>query len=146
MFPKVIKYLVASCFVSSLPVIQTVSAHDDDKPHSHSHAVRAVKPAEMYQPTPIPDRVILTWAGDPKTTQAVTWRTSVEVADGYAELAIAGGGPDFAVLSETYHATSTALKTDINSAHFHSVQFKGLKPGTSYANARWPAPDHLRKR
>lgn len=89
-------------------------------------AVRAVKPAEMYQPTPMPDRVILTWAGDPKTTQAVTWRTSVEVKDGYAELAIAGGGPDFAVLSEEYHATSTALKTDINTAHFHSVQFKGL--------------------
>ncbi len=131
MFRKKFKYLVATFIVSNLSVIQTLSAHDDDKPHSH--AVRAVKPAEMYQPTPIPDRIILTWAGDPKTTQAVTWRTSIEVTDGYAELAIAGGGPDFAVLSETVHATSTALKTDINTAHFHSVQFKGLKPGTKYA-------------
>ncbi len=87
----------------------------------------------MYAPKILPDRIILTWCGDPKTSQAVTWRTSVEVVDGYAELAIAGGGPDFAVLSETYHATTTALKTDLNTAHFHSVQFKGLKPGTKYA-------------
>ncbi len=106
-------------------------AHDEDK--SHTHTVRAVKPAEMYMPTPIPDRIILTWAGDPKTTQAVTWRTSVEVADAYAELAIAGSGPNFVTTAETIKASSTALKTDLNTAHFHSVQFKGLKPGTKYA-------------
>ena len=77
-------------------VLQPVYGHDGDK--AHSHGVRAVKPAEMYQPTPNPDRIILTWAGDPKTTQAVTWRTSTEVTVGFAELAIAGGGPDFAVI------------------------------------------------
>jgi len=107
----------------------TLYAHDGE----HDHPVRALKPAEMYAPGIMPDRIILTWAGDPKTTQAVTWRTSVEVVEGYAELAIAGGGPDFAVLTEDYHATTTALKTDINTAHFHSVQFKNLKPGTKYA-------------
>lgn len=111
--------------------LNPLCGHDDDK--THSHGVRTVKPAEMYQPTPIPDRIILTWAGDPKTTQAVTWRTSTDVTVAFAELAIAGGGPDFAVLSETYQATSTALKTDINTAHFHSVEFKELKPGRKYA-------------
>lgn len=123
--------VVGFCLCAYSCSINLVNAHDDDK--THTHAVRAVKPAEMYRPTPMPDRIILTWAGDPKTTQAVTWRTSVEVADAYAELAIAGGGPDFASQCETYHAKSTALKTDLNTAHFHSVEFKGLKPGTKYA-------------
>ncbi len=130
LFKKTVQFSVV-VFCLCVHAINLANAHDDDK--THTHAVRAVKPAEMVQPTPIPDRIILTWAGDPKTTQAVTWRTSVEVADAYAELAVAGGGPDFAVLSETYHAKSTALKTDLNTAHFHSVEFKGLKPGTKYA-------------
>ena len=120
-------YVVAVLLATHLQ--STLSAHDGD----HEHPVRALKADEMYAPKILPDRIILTWADDPKTSQAVTWRTSVEVVDGYAELAIAGGGPDFAVLSETYHATTTALKTDLNTAHFHSVQFKGLKPGTKYA-------------
>ena len=131
MSTKMFKITSVLFFVGGIAAVNSVFGHDDDK--SHTHSVRAVKPAEMYQPTPIPDRIILTWTGDPKTTQAVTWRTSIEVKDAYAELAIAGSGPDFAVLSEEYHATSTALKTDINTAHFHSVQFEGLKPGTKYA-------------
>jgi hypothetical protein len=32
-----------------------------------------------HAPTPLPDRVVLTWAGDPATTQAVTWRTATSV-------------------------------------------------------------------
>ncbi|MCY2982919.1 MAG: metallophosphoesterase family protein [Planctomycetota bacterium] len=130
MFSKKPLRIIVAGYYLCISSVNLLCAHDDDKTHTH---VRAVKPAEMYQPSPIPDRIILTWAGDPKTTQAVTWRTSVEVADAYAELAIAGGGPDFAVLSETYRAKSTALKTDLNTAHFHSVEFKGLKPGTKYA-------------
>ena len=27
-----------------------------------------------HAPRPLPDRVVLTWRGDPATTQAVTWR------------------------------------------------------------------------
>ena len=40
-------------------------------------AAEAQKRAWMtaYRPTHIPDRVILTWASDPTTSQAVTWRT-----------------------------------------------------------------------
>jgi len=105
-------------------------SHDGEHPHKH---VRQVKPAEMYEPTIMPDRIILTWAGEPTTTQAVTWRTSIEVTDGFAEIALAGAGPDFISKSETIQATSSALKTDLNTAHFHSVQFVGLKPGTKYA-------------
>ena len=81
----------------------------------------------------MPDRIILTWSGDPKTTQAVTWRTSTEVKLGFAEIALAGAGPDFAMESKSIAATSSALKTDLNTADFHSVQFYDLKLGTKYA-------------
>jgi len=117
--------LLVACVGDVLP------AHDGDS--SHSHAVRAVKPAEYYAPTIVPDRIVLTWAGEPTTTQAVTWRTSIEVVDGFAEIAVAGPGPDFVKESKLVQATTSALKTDLSTAHFHSVRFYGLKPGTKYA-------------
>jgi acid phosphatase type 7 len=105
-------------------------AHDGD---DHSHSVRQVKPAEMYEPTPMPDRIVLTWAGDPTTTQSVTWRTSTEVASAKAELAIATSGPELRNDTKPFDAATVALKTDLNTAHFHSVTFTELTPGTKYA-------------
>ncbi len=132
MFSK--KQTVSITFFASLIFVPAASpmatAHDGD---DHSHGVRQVKPAEMYAPTPMPDRIILTWSGDPTTTQSVTWRTSTEVAVGKAELAVATAGPELRNEAKSFDATSSALKTDINTAHFHSVTFKDLTPGTKYA-------------
>ena len=110
--------------------MNTAQAHDGD---DHSHAPRAVKPAEMYEPSPMPDRIVLTWSGDPTTTQSVTWRTSTEVAKGKAEIATATAGPEFVKTARTVEATSVALKTDLNTAHYHSLVFRDLVPGTKYA-------------
>jgi len=107
-----------------------VQAHDGD---DHAHAPRAVKPAEMYAPTLMPDRIVLTWTGDPKTSQAVSWRTSTEVAHGKAEIAVATSGPEFVKTAKGMDATSVALKSDLNTAHYHSVEFRDLAPGTKYA-------------
>jgi acid phosphatase type 7 len=106
-----------------------VWAHDGD---DHSHEVRAVQPDEMYAPSPMPDRIVLTWSGDPTTTQAVSWRTSTEVALGKAQIAVATSGPEFRKDVQSVDASSVALKTDLNTAHFHSVEFKDLTPGTKY--------------
>lgn len=99
----------------------------------HEHAPIAVKPAEMYRPTAMPDRIVLTLNGDPRTSAAVTWRTSVETTKGIAEIAEAEAGPYFSEKSKQIEATSTALKTDINTAHFHTVSFSGLAPNKKYA-------------
>lgn len=107
-----------------------VLAHDGDEP---SKSARKVLPAEAYAPTPLPDRIILTWSDSPTTTQSVTWRTSVEVASAKAELAVATAGPEMRAAATSFVAESVALKTDLNTAHFHSVTFKGLSPGTKYA-------------
>ncbi|WP_417744607.1 fibronectin type III domain-containing protein [Rosistilla oblonga] len=106
-------------------------AHEGE--HGHSHAPIAVKPAEMYEPTAMPDRIVLTWDGDPHTSQAVTWRTSTAVNIGLAEIAVAEAGPGFPAKAEQIAAVSEALKTDLNTAHFHSVSFRDLIPGTRYA-------------
>jgi acid phosphatase type 7 len=98
----------------------------------HEHAPRAVKPAEMYAPTPIPDRIVLTWSGDPTTTQSVTWRTSTEVKAAVAEIALATSGPEFIKATTRIDAKTENLKTDINEANFHSVTFTELKPATKY--------------
>jgi 3',5'-cyclic AMP phosphodiesterase CpdA len=108
--------------------IHCVHAHDD-----HDDPVPVVRPAEVYAPGVLPDRIVLSWAEDPKTTQSVTWRTSTDVRQGIAEIAKAERGPYFIEKAKQFKATSQSLKTDINTAHFHSVTFRALKPGTRYA-------------
>jgi 3',5'-cyclic AMP phosphodiesterase CpdA len=106
-------------------------AHDGQDGHTHAK-VRKVENVEIYAPTPMPDRIVLTWAGDPTNSQSVTWRTSVEVDKAFAELAIATPGPEFSKATTRFEAESVALKTDLSTAHFHSVNFKDLTPGTKY--------------
>ncbi|EAQ79254.1 purple acid phosphatase family protein [Blastopirellula marina] len=122
--------VLLSCAFALLAVHQAALAHEGD---DHTHAPIAVKPAEMYEPTAMPDRIVLSWNGDPQTTQAVNWRTSTAVEVGLAEIAVAEAGPGFSDKATQYEATSEALKTDLNTAHFHSVSFQDLKPGTRYA-------------
>ena len=95
--------------------------------------VPKVEPAEFARPGVLPDRIILTWASDPATSQAVTWRTSTVVTRGLAEITIANAGPDLESKSKQLVAVSTPLTTDLNTAHFHTVKFEGLTPKTKYA-------------
>jgi len=93
----------------------------------------AAKAAEVYRPTLLPDRIILTWAGDSTTTQAVTWRTSTEVTKGLAEIAVADAGPKFPEKARRVEAATQPLTTDLSTAHYHAVKFEGLLPATKYA-------------
>jgi 3',5'-cyclic AMP phosphodiesterase CpdA len=106
--------------------------HDGEDGHTHAK-VRKVEDVEIYTPSPMPDRIVLTWAADPTNSQSVTWRTSVDVDKAYAEIAMATPGPEFAKTASRIEAESVALKTDLSTAHFHSVHFQELNPGTKYA-------------
>ena len=54
----------------------------------HPNSSIEMYPVEMaHVPTPLPDRVVLTWNDDPATTQAVTWRTDTSIKLGLAQLA-----------------------------------------------------------
>lgn len=93
----------------------------------------SVSPKVLNQPTPVPDRIILTWSGNPATTQSVTWRTDTSVKRGRAQIAVAEDGPGFTEQKQEFEATTTLFKSDLGEANMHSVTFTGLKPETMYA-------------
>jgi len=109
---------------------------------AYSHTPEPIEEADLHRPLVVPDRIVLTWTDDPATSQAVTWRTSVHedsVSTAVAELTLATphggygaiqGMQDSAIVLP---ATSETLETDLGSASYHSVEFKGLLPETLYA-------------
>ena len=52
---------------------------------AQGHEIDGMRHWEIASPDP--DRIVLTWTGNPARTQAVTWRTDNTVDVGYAELA-----------------------------------------------------------
>lgn len=101
-----------------------------------AHETSAYQPTlypekDAHRPTPLPDRVVLTWSGDPATTQAVTWRTDTTVARALAQITLATDSP----LKSTREvpALSADFASDLGEAHVHSVEFTDLSPDTRYA-------------
>lgn len=88
---------------------------------------------DPYPPRPTPDRIILSWSGDPAATQSVTWRTDVSVKEAFAEIAPADATPDFPAHGKKITAATELVVTNNNAAHFHSATFTGLMPETLYA-------------
>lgn len=102
------------------------------------HGDAAAPPArvddrEIFKPSPMPDRIILTWTGEPAQTQAVTWRTDTTIAKAYAEIAESESGPKFTSKAQRIDASTEPLKSDAGVAHYHSLNFTNLKPSTKYA-------------
>ncbi|MDQ8188025.1 fibronectin type III domain-containing protein [Pelagicoccus sp. SDUM812002] len=104
-------------------------AHDSDQ---HEWKPTRYSDAEAHAPTPLPDRVVLTWAADPATTQSVTWRTDASVHRGIAQIAIANDNGR-ALKTRDVEATTTDFTSDLNKAHYHTLTFADLQPDTQYA-------------
>jgi 3',5'-cyclic AMP phosphodiesterase CpdA len=92
-------------------------------------------------PTSFPKRTILTWKGDPSTTQAVTWQTDSSITEAFGEIALADVSPLFIDSAQTFTATTTPLESNNGLAHYHSVNFTNLSPNTLYAY-RVGSPDN----
>lgn len=116
--------LLAALLISTAAVGH--EGHDSHEPP------RPAKPAEVYRPTPMPDRICLSWTGDPATSMSVTWRTDPSVAQAVAEYALATDGPDFRDQAVRVDATSQSLSTDLNEAKYHEASFTDLTPETKY--------------
>ncbi|MSR32152.1 MAG: metallophosphoesterase family protein [Gemmataceae bacterium] len=97
-------------------------------------------PAEFHKPGPYPDRIILTFAGDPSTTQAVTWRTDTKTAESFVEVSPIDSSAAFSgygkvVGKKTIRkvaAKKEILKTDLGEAAYHSALIDSLQPGRKY--------------
>lgn len=118
------------CAVWSL-LASAVAGQDDAS--DVTRLVARIEPAEAARPSVLPDRIVLTWADDPATTLAVTWRTSTDVPRGLAEITEADAGPNPEAKSRQLVAVTESLTTDLNTAHFHTAKFDGLSAKTNYA-------------
>ena len=87
---------------------------------------------DAHAPTPLPDRVVLTWEEDTATTQSVSWRTDTTIKQGMAQLAVANSNGR-ALKPKSFNAKTTFLQTDLNDSHYHTVIFRDLEPDTLYA-------------
>ena len=131
--------LLAAALAAPLPPL--AGAAPDWKPTVYAEKL-------AHAPRPLPDRVVLTWNGNPATTQAVTWRTDTSVKRGVAELSPAtDAAKDLA--PRTFAARTEPLASDLGDAHHHSVTFTGLTPATLYAyrvgdGANWSEWFHFR--
>ncbi|GAB5409541.1 MAG: metallophosphoesterase family protein [Balneolaceae bacterium] len=118
-------FLLIACLASGTLVAQ----------HTHDHS--GLHHWEI--PSKNPDRIILTFNGDPATSRAVTWRTDTSIKNAVAQIAIATVNSKFTEHVTTIAATTEefdlGLYKDNNSllVHYHSVVFEGLEPNTLYA-------------
>ena len=86
-----------------------------------------------FAPSPVPDRIVLSWSEDPTRTASVNWRTDVSVKLAWGEITLADASPDFSLWKDTCYARTNLLITDNNAAHFHSATFTELEPDRLYA-------------
>jgi 3',5'-cyclic AMP phosphodiesterase CpdA len=85
-----------------------------------------------HAPTPVPDRLILTWSADPATTQSMTWRTDATVTKSIVEYAETVDGPTFVKNLKNVEGKAEPFTSDLSTAHYHSATLTGLKPSTQY--------------
>ncbi len=122
-------------------LLAPVTLADEPTKPEDPGAPPAVTASELYKPTRMPDRIVLTWEDDPTTTQAVTWRTSSEVEAAFAEIAPAAKGGyvketkrlGFDEHLQRVPAETTFFKNNLHDCHIHVARFAGLKPETRYA-------------
>jgi len=82
-----------------------------------------------------PTRIVLGWAGDPATSQAVTWRTAAAVAAPQAEIGPAAPGCR-GIDGRARTVAAAPLTVEIGNARtvtHYKAEFTGLAPATRYA-------------
>ena len=114
------------CILSSAPAVA-----------QHSHPHDGLNHWEI--PSKDPDRIILTFNGDPATKRAVTWRTDTTINKAVAQIAEATVNSKFTESAKTTEAITETF--DLGQykgnaslkVHYHSVVFEGLTPDKLYA-------------
>jgi hypothetical protein len=96
----------------------------------------------LFRATPFPaserpDHVVLTWSGDPRTTQTIQWRTNESVEKGLvqylkkAEFNRFKQKPPHTVTARTVPIATPNLVND-PMMNRHTTELTGLEPGTAY--------------
>ena len=113
-----------------------------DAEHARAHEGEHPEPVftdkEQHRPTPLPDRVVLTWSGDPTNSIDVTWRTDTTTGDPIAEYARADSLVGNLREGSVPHSNRVAgskveFTSDLGTCQVNSAQLKELQPATMYA-------------
>lgn len=78
------------------------------------------------------DHITLTWAGDPQTTQTITWKSSVTHVAEQVQYATAADAKSFPLNAKSSLAGVEELSTNLGNISIYSVTLTGLRPGTRY--------------
>jgi len=124
--------------LSGLCVLVSCQEHQGkNQHHDHHHHMEGLHHWEI--PSKDPDRIILTFNGDPATSRAVTWRTDSTITKSVAQIAEATVNSGFTDSATTINALTEPFDLGLykdNSSlqvNYHSAIFKGLKANTLYA-------------
>ena len=85
-----------------------------------------------FPSSPQPDEVVLTWCGDPRTTQAVQWRASKEVKEGILRYKEKGSSGDWNEVSAQCEPLEDRLILNDRYVNHFTATLEELKPATSY--------------
>ncbi|MEN0111146.1 MAG: fibronectin type III domain-containing protein, partial [Planctomycetota bacterium] len=112
-------------------------------PPAHAHSDHAATPVaypavEWRRPTPVPDRVVLTWSADPATTIDVTYRTAPGVTQTLCEwteaTGVRGDHKTGAIPGAARsQGTSEPFASDLGESRYHTIRLVGLAPATKHA-------------
>lgn len=86
----------------------------------------------IYASSKLPDRIMLNWSGDPATSQSVTWRTDSSVINSFGQVTKLTAMPPEPERIDTIFGTHKSLVWINDVAHYHTVRFNDLEPGTWY--------------
>ncbi|MBD0401507.1 metallophosphoesterase family protein [Flammeovirga sp. EKP202] len=132
-YTSILTSIILLCLFGNLAMAQ----HHHDHSHDHSHSHEGLHHWEI--PSKDPDRIILTFHGDPATSRAVTWRTDTSVESAVAQIAEATVNSKFTEASKDFKATTEEFDLGLYKSnaslkvHYHSVVFEGLEPDKLYA-------------
>ena len=117
--------------LSGLAVIRTQNESRDDAKlinlfHNTNHPALAK-----------PDQVVLTWSGDPQTTQSIQWRTGPSITRGEVQWVKKSDYNRFQPAQPKQTKATTFKMKNANLlndpvVHRHTVTLTGLDPGTAY--------------
>lgn len=84
-----------------------------------------------------PDQIVLTWSGDPRTTQTIQWRTSDRVRRGSVRYGkkseMTGRKPNALEIVAKSEALRTELVVNDSVVRHHTAVLTGLEAGTTYS-------------
>lgn len=86
-------------------------------------------------PTPsssMPDQILLTWSDDPRTTQAIQWRTNTEIAAGEVKLWKVSSPDKSRMITADLERIEDRFLLNDRHCHRFSARLEGLMPGTEY--------------